>query len=206
MSRREKGMRQTPESRLTRSTESCRRDTLGPGKEGYSMCDTAGNSVGEQAPFRRAGQQRPGIVNPHQQDSLPQGCVPDLVSAQAAATPDAIAVTHGKRSLSYQELDRRANRLAHILQSLGVGPDVVVGLYLDRSLAMIVGALAILKAGGAYLPLDPSYPAERLMFLLKDAQAPILVTGQHMVDALPVHPEHVVALDPDGQLPLDQIP
>src|SRR2546422_8047655 len=66
MSRREKGMRQTPESRLTRSTESCRRDTLGPGKEGYSMCDTAGNSVGEQAPFRRAGQQRPGLVDPHQ--------------------------------------------------------------------------------------------------------------------------------------------
>src|SRR3989475_1408653 len=170
------------------------------------MCDTAANSVGEQASFRRAGQQRPGIVNPHRQDSLPQGCVPELVCAQAAATPDAIAVTHGKRSLSYQELDRRANQLAHILQSLGVGPDVVVGLYLDRSLAMIVGALAILKAGGAYLPLDPSYPTERLMFLLKDAQAPILVTGQHMVDALPVRPEHVVALDPDGQLALDQIP
>src|SRR5947209_261795 len=204
MSRREKGMRQTPESRLTRSTESCRRDTLGPGKEGYSMCDTAGNSVGEQAPFRRAGQQRPGLVDPHQQDSLPQGCVPDLVSAQAAATPDAIAVTHGKRSLSYQELDCRANRLAHILQSLGVGPDVVVGLYLDRSLAMIVGALAILKAGGAYLPLDPSYPKERLMVMLKDAKTPILVTGQCMADALPEHPEHVVTLDPEGRLTVTQ--
>src|SRR5437899_2293064 len=200
MSRREKGMRQTPESRLTRSTESCRRDTLGPRKEGYSMCDTAGNSVGEQAPFRRAGQQRPGLVDPHQEDSLPQGCVPELVSDQPAATPDAIAVTHGKRSLSYQELDRRANRLAHILQSLGVGPDVVVGLYLDRSLAMIVGALAILKAGGAYLPLDPSYPTERLMFLLKDAQAPILVTGQCMADTLPEPPEHVLTSDPEGRL------
>ena len=168
------------------------------------MCDTAANSVGEQASFRRAGQPRPSIVNPHQEDSLPQGCVPELVSAQAAATPDAIAVTHGKRSLSYQELDRRANRLAHILQSLGVGPDVVVGLYLDRSLAMIVGALAILKAGGAYLPLDPSYPTERLMFLLKDAQAPILVTGQCMADTLPEHPEHVVTLDPEGRLPVTQ--
>jgi len=168
------------------------------------MCDTAGNSVGEQAPFRRAGQQRPGLVDPHQQDSLPQGCVPDLVSAQAAATPDAIAVTHGKRSLSYQELDCRANRLAHILQSLGVGPDVVVGLYLDRSLAMIVGALAILKAGGAYLPLDPSYPKERLMVMLKDAKTPILVTGQCMADALPEHPEHVVTLDPEGRLPVTQ--
>src|SRR5260370_38503125 len=110
-------MRQTPESRLSRSTESCRRDTLGPRKEGYSMCDTAGNSVGEQAPFRRAGQQRPGIVNPNQQDSLPQGCVPDLVSAQAPATPNAIAVTHAKPSLGYQELDCRAMRLAHNLRS-----------------------------------------------------------------------------------------
>src|SRR3989441_10120357 len=200
MSRREKGMRQTPESRLTRSTESYRLDTLGPGKEGHNMCDTAANSVGEQASFRRAGQPRPSIVNPHQEDSLPQGCVPELVSAQAAATPDAIAVTHGKRSLSYQELDRRANRLAHILQSLGVGPDVVVGLYLDRSLAMIVGALGILKAGGAYLPLDPSYPTERLMFLLKDAQASILVTGQCRVNALRGYLGRVVILDPEGQL------
>jgi len=71
--------------------------------------------------------------------------------------------------LSYQELDRRADRVAHVLRSL-VLPDVVVGLYLDRSLAMIVGALAILKAGGAYLPLDPSYPTDRLAFLWKDAQ------------------------------------
>jgi len=123
------------------------------------------------------------------------------VSAQAATAPHAIAVTHGKRSLSYQELDRRADRLAHHLQSLGVGPDVVVGLCLDRSIAMVVGALAILKAGGAYLPLDPSYPAERLMFLLKDAQAPVLVTGHCTAAALPAHPESVVALDPEGQLP-----
>src|SRR3989475_9394940 len=168
------------------------------------MCDTAANSVGEQASFRRAGQQRPGIVNPHRQDSLPQGCVPQLVSAQAAAVPDALAVMQGKLSLTYHELDQRANHLAHFLQSLGVGPDVVVGLYLDRSLAMIVGALAILKAGGAYLPLDPSYPTERLMFLLKDAQAPILVTGQCMADTLPEHPEHVVTLDPEGRLPVTQ--
>ena len=158
------------------------------------MCDIAANSFEQQSSFSRD----------QQQDSLSQLCVPELVSAQAAATPDAIAVTHGKRSLSYQELDRRANRLAHILQSLGVGPDVVVGLYLDRSLAMIVGALAILKAGGAYLPLDPSYPTERLMFLLKDAQAPILVTGQCMADTLPEHPEHVVTLDPEGRLPVTQ--
>ncbi|HZC82036.1 MAG TPA: AMP-binding protein, partial [Nitrospiraceae bacterium] len=137
---------------------------------------------------------------------MPQGDVAELVSAQAAATPNATALTHGRRSLSYQELDRRADRVAHLLRSLGVGPDVVVGLYLDRSLAMIVGALGILKAGGAYLPLDPNYPTERLRSMWEDAQAKILVTGQCMVDALPLRPEHVVALDPEGQSALDQIP
>ncbi len=149
--------------------------------------------------FRNADQ-TPRIPNHYQQSSFRHECVPQLVSAQAAAAPHAIAVTHGKRSLTYQELDRRAGRLAHYLGSLGVGPDVVVGLCLDRSIAVIVGALAILKAGGAYLPLDPSYPTQRLMFVLKDAQAPVLVTGQCTAAALSVDPESVVALDPEGQL------
>ena len=127
-------------------------------------------------------------------------CVPQLVTAQAAATPDAIAVTHGKLSLTYKELDQRAEQLAQGLRSLGVGPDVTVGLYLNRSLAMVAGALAILKAGGAYLPLDPTYPKERLMFLLKDAEARILVTGYSMVDGLAAQSEHVVTLDPEGRL------
>src|SRR5882762_10795507 len=158
------------------------------------MCDIAANSFVQQSSFSRD----------QQQDSLSQLSVPELVSAQAAANPSATALTHGRRSLSYQELDRRADRVAHVLRSLGVGPDVVVGLYLDRSLAVIVGALAILKAGGAYLPLDPSYPKERLMVVLKDAKTPILVTGQCIVDALPEHPEHVVTLDPEGRLPVTQ--
>jgi amino acid adenylation domain-containing protein len=123
-----------------------------------------------------------------------------LVAAQAAAVPDALAVEQGKLSLTYRELDQRANQLAFLLQSLGVGPEVVVGLYLNRSPAMIVGALAILKAGGAYLPLDPSYPTERLMLMLKDAQAPILLTGDHMAETLPAHPEHIVSLDQEGGL------
>ena len=127
-------------------------------------------------------------------------CVPQLVTAQAAATPDAIAVTHGKLSLTYKELDQRAEQLAQGLRSLGVGPDVTVGLYLNRSLAMVAGALAILKAGGAYLPLDPTYPKERLMFLLKDAEARILVTGHSMVDGLAAQSEYVVTLDAEGRL------
>lgn len=126
-------------------------------------------------------------------------CIPELVAAQAAATPDSIAVTQGKLSLTYQELDQRADRLARFLQSRGVGPDVVVAIYLNRSPAMIVAALGVLKAGGAYLPLDPGYPAERLFFMLKDSHAPVLVTGHCMLANLRVHPEHVVILDPQGR-------
>jgi amino acid adenylation domain-containing protein len=135
------------------------------------------------------------------QRSYPQiECVPQLVAVQVAETPDAIAVTCGKLSLTYKDLDHRADRLAHVLRSYGIGPDITVGLYLSRSLAMIVGALAILKAGGAYLPLDPAYPRERLAFLLKNAEARILVTGQGMVERLPIQAKHVIALDPEGRL------
>jgi len=137
-------------------------------------------------------------------DFLPQkghhfSSVPQLVAAQAELTPNAVAVNHGKATLSYEQLEQRATRLAGLLQSLGVGPDVIVGLYFNRSMAMIVGALAILKAGGAYLPLDPNYPTERLLFMLKDAGASILVTGQCMLEALQHRPEHVVILDPEGR-------
>src|SRR5437588_3517249 len=130
--------------------------------------------------------------------------VPQLVSDHAAAAPDALAVKCGRLSLSYRELEERANRLAHSLQERGVGPDVVVGLYLNRSLAMVVGALAILKAGGAYLPLDPSYPADRLRFLLIDAQAPVVVTGHCLAETLPHPSKHVVVVDPEGRIADDQ--
>src|SRR2546423_914604 len=130
--------------------------------------------------------------------------VAQLVSNQAGITPDAEAVSLGSLSLSYQELNERANRLAHLLQSLGVRPDVVVALYLSRSVAMVVAALAIMKAGGAYLPIDPTCPMDRLKFLLDDAQAPIVVTGQCMESALPWQPKHVVVIHPDGRIPGEQ--
>ena len=90
--------------------------------------------------------------------------------------PDAIAVVFENETLTYGELDRRANRLAHYLRARGVGPETVVGLCLGRSLDLIVGLLGILKAGGAYLPLDPDYPPERLAFMLADAGACVLLT------------------------------
>ncbi|MBM7114700.1 non-ribosomal peptide synthase/polyketide synthase [Archangium primigenium] len=127
---------------------------------------------------------------------LPQDVLAhQLFEAQAARTPDAIAVQMGEESLTYRQLDARANQLAHHLLSLGVGPDVRVGLCVERSLHMVVGLLGILKAGGAYVPLDPSYPAERLAFMLRDSLTPILLTQEHLADELPVQSELLVLLD-----------
>ena len=109
----------------------------------------------------------------------------ELFSGQARATPDAVAVQLEEERLTYRELDERANRLAHHLRSLGVGPDVRVGLCLNRSLEAVASILAILKAGGAYVPLDPAYPLERLAFMLEEARAPVLVTAERHASALP---------------------
>ncbi|MET7309338.1 amino acid adenylation domain-containing protein [Streptomyces sp. NPDC005571] len=103
-------------------------------------------------------------------------CVHQLVEQQAAASPDALAVVLDEVSLSYRELNEQANRLAHHLRGLGVGPETLVGICLERSPYMIVAMLSILKAGGAYVPMDPAYPAERLSFMKEDTAAPVVVT------------------------------
>ena len=126
--------------------------------------------------------------------------LPSLFAAQAQRTPDAVAVVFEDRELSYAALDAHANRLAQHLQGLGVGPETVVGLCVERSPEMVVGLLGILKAGGAYLPLDPNYPRERLAFMLADAGAPVLITQQALLDRLPemaASDRHVVRLDAD---------
>ena len=163
------------------------------------MCDVSLPLVMNQPSLTDIDQQSPVVRDFTSQHDPQFSSVPQWVAAQAVAAPNAIALTHGKLSLTYKELDQRADRLANRLLELGVGPDVIVGLYLNRSLAMIVAALAVLKAGGAYLPLDPNYPAERLAFLLADARATVLVTGKCMLGTLPVCPEHVVVLDPQGE-------
>jgi amino acid adenylation domain-containing protein len=126
--------------------------------------------------------------------------VPDLVGAQAVATPDAPAVAANGEILTYGELDRRANQLAHHLRALGVGPNVLVGLCIERSAALVVGALGILKAGGAYVPLDPSYPADRLTFMLHDAEAPVVVTQEHLAHLVAATECTIVALDRDAAM------
>ena len=131
--------------------------------------------------------------------AIPAASLPELFAAQAARTPDAVAVVGEEESLSYGELEARANRLAHHLRRRGVGPETVVGLCVDRSPAMVVGLLGILKAGGAYLPLDPGYPPERLAFMLADARAAALVSETALAGVLP--PEHAAAsvlLDADA--------
>src|SRR6188768_187151 len=117
--------------------------------------------------------------------AVPGATLPELFAAQVARTPEADAVVFEDERLSYGELDARSSQLAHHLRALGVGPEVVVGLCIERSLAMLVGLLGILKAGGAYLPLDPHYPPERLAFMLADAGAPVLVTQQALLERLP---------------------
>src|SRR6266496_860098 len=122
-------------------------------------------------------------------------CIHQLFEAQAERSPDAVAVLFENESLTYRQLNSKANQLAHRLRSLGVGPDVLVGICLERSLEMVVGLLGILKAGGAYVPLDPTYPAERLAFMLEDAQVPVLVTQRSLLMQLPHHGIEVVCLD-----------
>ena len=125
-------------------------------------------------------------------------CIHQLFEAQVERTPDAVAVTFEEKSLTYAQLNRKANQLAHFLQQQGVGPEVPVGICVERSLEMVVGLLAILKAGGAYVPLDLTYPVERLAFMLADTQAPVLCTQQQFVTKLPRYGGHVVCLDTDA--------
>ncbi|HEY0022711.1 MAG TPA: amino acid adenylation domain-containing protein [Longimicrobium sp.] len=119
-----------------------------------------------------------------------------LFEAQAARTPDAVAVRFQEQSLTYAELNAGANQLAHSLRRRGVGPEVRVGICLERGLEMVVSILAVLKAGGAYVPLDPGYPAERLSFILADSAVPVLLTRETLRGALPaLEGVQVVSLD-----------
>jgi amino acid adenylation domain-containing protein len=126
---------------------------------------------------------------------LDDQCIHTMFETQVTHTPDAIAVICGDAYLTYSALNRYANQVAHYLRALGVGPEVLVGLCLERSLAMMVGLLGILKAGAAYVPLDPLYPPERLAFMLEDAQPPVVLTQERLLAELPTYGAQVVCLD-----------
>jgi len=119
-------------------------------------------------------------------------CIQQLIEEQAARTPQALALVFAEQALSYAELNARANQWAHRLMALGVGPDVLVGVALERSLDMVIGLLAVLKAGGAYVPLDPEYPQDRLAYMIEDSGLKLLLSQAHL--ALPI-PADVQALD-----------
>ena len=123
----------------------------------------------------------------------------ELVEDQVLRTPDAIAAVLGPTRYTYDELNRRANRLAHFLRQQGIGPGKLVGVYLDRSLEMVVALLAILKSGGAYFPLDPKFPRERLAFMLEDAEASLVLTQLAKKESLPATKSRVVLLDSEEE-------
>ena len=127
-------------------------------------------------------------------------CIHQLFEEQVERTPDAVAVVFEGQQLTYNELNCRANQLAHYLQSLGVKPDELVGICVERSLEMIVGLLGILKASGAYVPLDPDYPIERIIFMLEDAAVKVLLTQQKLINKLPEHQAQLICLDADWEL------
>ena len=130
--------------------------------------------------------------------AYPRACLHELFEAQVERTPDAVAVVFEDRRLTYRELNRRANQVAHHLRGLGVGPETLVGLCVERSLETVEGLLGILKAGGAYVPLDPEYPKERLAFMVRDSGLTVLLTQTHLRAKLAGVAPTLVCLDSDG--------
>ncbi|HEY0603159.1 MAG TPA: amino acid adenylation domain-containing protein [Herpetosiphonaceae bacterium] len=161
-----------------------------------SVCNNPDRRV-SSLPMLSADEQRQLVIdwNATQAAYAEELRLHEMVEAQVARTPHATAVSFDGQQLSYAELNSCANQLAHHLQRLGVGPDVAVGICIERSLEMAIAVLAVLKAGGAYLPLDPAYPQERLTFMLADTQAPVLLTQERLLATLPQHSAHVICLD-----------
>jgi amino acid adenylation domain-containing protein len=124
-----------------------------------------------------------------------EACVHQLFEKQVEQTPDNVAVEYGSKEITYRELDRRANQLAHYLRKQGIGPEMVVGIWVERSVEMVVGILGILKAGGAYMTLDGNYPEERLEYMTQDAQISLMLVGKEQEKRMPRMWVPVVVMD-----------
>ena len=165
-----------------------------------SIVDNPQQAVGE-LPLLSPAERHQLLVewNDTQSDYPQDKCIHHLFESQVAQTPDAVAVVFEDEQLTYRELNQRANQLGHHLQSLGVGPEVLVGICVERSLEMVVGLLGILKAGGAYVPLDPNYPQERLSYMLTDSGVELLLTQNSLLESFDEQGLETVCLDPDWQ-------
>jgi amino acid adenylation domain-containing protein len=133
--------------------------------------------------------------NSEERTSPENQCLHQLFEERVKRMPETVALVFENQRLTYDALNRQANQLAHYLRGLGVGPEALVAICVERSVEMLVGILGILKAGGAYVPLDPAYPKERLAFILEDTQARVLLTQQSLTTTLPEHDGRVVLLD-----------
>ncbi|WP_236707549.1 non-ribosomal peptide synthetase, partial [Pseudomonas sp. Leaf58] len=164
-----------------------------------ALVENADRVVGELPMLGQPEQQQMVESWNHTQAAYPDArSIHQLIEAQVLATPDAPALVFGEQTLSYAELNRRANQLAHKLRELGVGPDVLVGIAMARSLEMVIGLLGIVKAGGAYVPLDPEYPQDRLSYMFEDSGIALLLTQSHLRAALPI-PSGLRSLDLDTE-------
>jgi len=154
-----------------------------------------------ELPLLTAAERRKLLVewNATQKDYSRGRCVHELFEAQAAATPERIAAVYEGQTITYRELNRRANQLAHHLRAFGVGPESLVGVCLERSLEMLIALLAVHKAGGAYVPLDPAFPADRLAYMLEDSQAAVLLTQQSLREILPQQRAVMLCLEAEAQ-------
>ena len=144
--------------------------------------------------------------NATQVDYGPPQCIHELFEQQVQRSPDAVAVVYKQQRLTYAELNRRANQVAHQLRERGVGPEVLVALCVERSPEMVSGLLGILKAGGAYVPIDPDYPQERITFMLRDARPALVLTHSGLRGRLPAPPVDSLCLDQLAALPTPPTP
>lgn len=151
-------------------------------------------------PVTNGAQERLAAPGNDTRADFPDACAHELFQDQVARTPDAIAIAFGDRRLTFRELNAEANRVAHDLRRRGVGPDVLVGVCLERSPELVVALLAVWKAGGAYVPIDPSYPQERLAFMVDDADVRVLLSEAKCRSLFPPSDRAVVCLDSDGPL------
>jgi amino acid adenylation domain-containing protein len=165
-----------------------------------TVCGSPGRRLSELSLLTEAERQQVLVEwNDNKIDQQNEQCIHQLFEAQVERTPDAIAVVFQDRELTYGQLNRRANQLAHHLRALGVGPEIPVGICLKDPLQIVFGLLGTLKAGGVYVPLDPAYPKERIAFMLEEAEVPVILTEERLLAGFPENSAKLVCLDSDWE-------